>query len=74
MTEKFLTAEQVAWKLTAEWPDRTYSLRGVQNLCAKGIIPALKQGGEWRIAEGELVRWMNEQRPIKERDVDYVFG
>lgn len=72
MPEKFLTATETAWKLSSAWPDRKYSLRGVQNLCAKSLIPCIKQGGEWRIPESELIRWMNEQRPQK-RDVDYVY-
>lgn len=71
MPEHFLTAVEVVWKLSSAWPDRKYSLRGVQNLCAKGTIPAIKQGGEWRICESELIRWMNEQRP--RRDRDYVW-
>lgn len=64
MAEKFLTATEVAWKLNMK-------LRAVQNLLAKGKIPGFKAGGEWRIAEDELTRWMNQQRVG--RDIDYVF-
>lgn len=61
MSEKFLTATDVAWMLNMK-------LRAVQNLLAKGKIPGFKAGGEWRISKSELIKWMNEQRP-QEKDV-----
>jgi excisionase family DNA binding protein len=66
MSEKFLTATDVAWKLNM-------NLRTVQRLLKLGKIPGFRAGGEWRIAEEELTRWMNEQRPVQTRDVDYVY-
>lgn len=65
MTENFMTTEEVGWKLSL-------NMKTVQRKMRKGEIPAIKMGGEWRVAESELVRWMDAQRLVK-RDTDYVF-
>ena len=74
MTERFLTVYEVAWKLTIEMENMqiSYSVRTVRKFLRKGIIPGIKIAGEWRVPEGELVRWIAEKKGIK-RDVDYVF-
>lgn len=58
MTEKFLTTEDVAWMLNL-------NMKTVQRKMRKGKIPGIKMGGEWRVLESELVKWMNEQRLVK---------
>lgn len=58
MSEKFLTTEDVAWMLNL-------NMKTVQRKMREGTIPCIKMGGEWRVLESELVKWMNEQRPVK---------
>ena len=74
MSEKFLTAYETAWKLTLELPEmkKNFNIRNVYRWLNAKKLPGIKIAGEWRVPEGELVRWIAEKKGIK-RDVDYVF-
>lgn len=58
MSEKFLTAIDVAWMLNLNVETTRSKMR-------KGEIPAIKMGGVWRATESDLIKWMNEQRLVK---------
>jgi excisionase family DNA binding protein len=54
MAEKFLTIDDVATAF--RMPPRT-----VRNLAARGVLPGLKIGREWRFRPSTLDAWSREQ-------------